>query len=142
MGQPTRALRCAMRECAEYRVRGDLCFKHWNRYRTEPRPAGPRANYIAIHAKCVSRWGKAAEHPCRYCGRPASDWAYDHLDPAEQWEDGDVYSQSTDYYHALCESCHKRFDIDYAEAVKTRTVDAYKANVSTWNHQRLAPRFR
>jgi hypothetical protein len=48
------------------------------------------------------------------CGRPASDWAYDHSDPDELVTTvrGALcrYSLDSDKYLPLCRPCHRRFD--------------------------------
>jgi hypothetical protein len=76
-------------------------------------------SYGAIHQRLWRKRGKAAEHPCATCGKPATQWAYDHSDPNEvmgpEWHGLVVaYSLDLDRYRPLCRSCHAKEDETYS----------------------------
>lgn len=119
---------CIHEGCAEYRVKQNRCFKHWNMWRLDP-PAPVRPDYHAVHINCRKRWGRAGRHACRHCGHRAEHWAYNHLDPNEKWDGGLVYSDRTTYYMPMCLSCHFTFDAEYRRAVRDGTLEAFKASV-------------
>lgn len=70
-----------------------------------------QVNYSLIHAMVKRRKGKATAHKCVVCGKPATCWSYDHLDPDEHVEehfvDGIpirklVFSTDPSHYQAKC----------------------------------------
>lgn len=88
-------------------------FAAWRRGLPLP-PAYTPTTYQAIHDHIRSKYGHARLHPCASCTRVASQWAYDHTDPAERYEliKGTelVFSLEPERYIPLCRSCHRLFD--------------------------------
>lgn len=81
----------------------------------------PDAGYGAAHDRVRRTHGSASLHTCIDCARPAHHWSYDHLDPDEmmyEYTPGKyaAYSQSPSHYAPRCVSCHKRYDLDRADA--------------------------
>ncbi len=75
----------------------------------------PVVNYNSAHARIRRDKGPASAHPCVDCGAPATQWAYDGLDPNELTDTtpselGLRYSLSVDHYQAKCAPCHVRMD--------------------------------
>lgn len=76
--------------------------------------------YKNVHRRLFANRGRAKEYRCQHCSGPASEWAYDHNDPNELYEDwmgrGHLapFSTSLDHYIPLCSSCHKKFDLQTA----------------------------
>lgn len=72
------------------------------------------SQYSAVHEKLNRLRGRPETHACAHCGKPATDWAYDHENPdpdAKVFEkQGNVYSLKPEYYMPLCRSCHVHFD--------------------------------
>jgi len=64
------------------------------------------------HHAVVAARGKASDHDCVCCGRPARDWAFDHRDPAGpvRVENGRSFSLCIDDYMPMCRPCHMAFD--------------------------------
>jgi hypothetical protein len=119
---------CSVDGC-DRRVSGQgLCWTHLRRlrkggsvdYRPEPRrgPAthawrGDAVTYKDMHARVVRARGRASEHACVDCGKPARHWSYDHADPAEKSAPkGWAYSLDVAHYEPRCVPCHKRFDLE------------------------------
>jgi hypothetical protein len=69
-----------------------------------------RSEYRAAHNRAVRVKGPASHKPCEFCGTFAADWAYNHLDPAEIYRDGFLWSDSTAYYIPLCVRDHRAYD--------------------------------
>lgn len=92
-----------------------------------PLPSGPASatwkgneiSYSGAHRRVEAAKGGAADHFC-HCGEPGHGWAYDHLDPEELYEvrygSRSPYSTDPDHYTAMCASCHKNFDNDFANS--------------------------
>jgi hypothetical protein len=80
-----------------------------------------RGNDIAYRTALdrVERWrGKASQHRCVDCGKPAEQWAYNRADPNEiekavAQSSGRVsvvqWSADPDYYEPRCRRCHRAF---------------------------------
>lgn len=82
---------------------------------------GNDAGYHAVHARLVTRRGRAAELSCVDCASDAHHWSYNHDDPDELHEYGIsanpvAYSTRIDSYSPRCVPCHKRFDLDRKDA--------------------------
>ena len=72
---------------------------------------GADANYLTAHKRVYSARGAAAARRCQHCGRDASQWAYDHLDPSVSLTpQGYQYSVDVSHYIPLCIPCHRVFD--------------------------------
>lgn len=69
-----------------------------------------RSEYKAAHRRVVEVKGPAGHHPCDFCGKFATDYSYDHLDPAETYREGFLWSDSTAHYRPLCVRCHRAYD--------------------------------
>ncbi|MFJ9160034.1 hypothetical protein ACIRPS_24905 [Streptomyces griseoviridis] len=78
-----------------------------------------RSEYKAAHNRVVKVKGPANHKPCEFCGTFAADWAYDHLDPAEVYRDGFLWSDSTAYYIPLCVRDHRAYDRAFRNHGKT-----------------------
>ncbi|WP_143074791.1 hypothetical protein [Streptomyces mangrovisoli] len=72
--------------------------------------ATARAEYDTAHRHVVAAKGPASHKPCAFCGTFAADWCYSHLDPAEIYRDGYLWSDSTAHYMPLCKKHHQDYD--------------------------------
>lgn len=76
----------------------------------------PPLKYTGVHERLRKQRGPASNHPCQRCGKPATQWAYDHNDPAElKGRRGphtpySPYSLNPEHYIPLCGPCHSRHD--------------------------------
>jgi hypothetical protein len=124
---PYKFRQCAVDGCErKSRCRG-WCNMHHQRWMThgdplvvKESPRGPShgrwkgddAGYAAIHLRLKTSRTLTA---CAVCGASATQWAYDHADPDEQYDKTGKYlvAYSTDpsHYFPVCASCHKRFDL-------------------------------
>lgn len=72
-----------------------------------------RPVYSSMHQRVRSDKGHPGAHLCA-CGKPATNWAYDHADPRELvgLHGGRQVAYSTDleHYFATCRSCHTKLD--------------------------------
>ncbi|MEV7234264.1 hypothetical protein AB0N06_09805 [Streptomyces sp. NPDC051020] len=68
------------------------------------------SEYKAAHRRVVDAKGPANHKPCEFCGTVAAEWSYNHLDPAEIYRDGYLWSESTAYYMPLCKRDHRAYD--------------------------------
>lgn len=111
---------CLADDCdAQPRARG-LCIKHYQRWQDHGDPnaevhhsgwRGDEVGYTAMHERIYRMRGSATDHVCQRCGKPATDWAYDHNDPNEREELGKgPYSIDPTHYMPLCHSCHMKLD--------------------------------
>lgn len=76
--------------------------------------------YSAVHRRMHTTKGRAADHPCVSCARPAHQWAYTGEDPDERlesyWRETRGYhvvhrfSLNPDFYVAMCRKCHTAKD--------------------------------
>lgn len=131
--QPPERAACSIEGCdqPEYAHQSGLCNKHNLRVRRHgdagyerPDLRGPEhpswkhdlIGYIGAHARVRRTRGKASQHACSSCGTVADDWAYDHADPEQQWDDcyGTplAYSSDVTHYQPMCRSCHRKFDME------------------------------
>lgn len=112
---------CDVEGCDRPHWSWGLCKFHDHRKRqgknlTDPiRVLSGGSPYANVHNKVRAQRGKASEHVCAHCGRPALHWAYDHRDPnvkREVFRNGAVrvFSESTEHYIPLCVLCHRAFD--------------------------------
>jgi hypothetical protein len=80
----------------------------------------PNIRYSVAHDQVKRTRGRASEHSCADCGRPASDWSYNHDDPdefiewVEMYKRGNFrpaqYSSDPAHYSPRCKRCHTAFD--------------------------------
>lgn len=107
------------------RGRDALCDAHYRRQRRHgtPQPEKPVRRvgidppcYGAAHVAVARALGPATAHLCEFgCGKPAQNWAYDHLDPDElHSEKGYPYSTDVCHYFPTCASDHKMWDLHRA----------------------------
>jgi len=123
--QPQRSPVCAVVGCERGgRLTRGWCFAHYMRWIKQGDPGGPEIvelpprgpviAYATSHKRVVNVKGRAKDHACVDCGKPALDWSYDHADPDEIISGppraGMPYSLDPDHYHPRCKSCHTRFD--------------------------------
>lgn len=68
--------------------------------------------YRTVHFQLKVERGAARSHSCS-CGKPASDWAYQHSSENEKicLESGRRYSENLWDYAAMCRSCHTVLDL-------------------------------
>lgn len=67
--------------------------------------------YRTVHKWLQNERGRADEHDCVRCGRPARHWAYDHSDPDERvGSDGRTFSNDLSRYQPMCQTCHQQWD--------------------------------
>lgn len=75
---------------------------------------GSEVGYTAAHDRVRKALGSASEKKCVDCGKPATGWSYDHLDPDERVGTDDPkqmpYSTKAEHYQARCDSCHWHID--------------------------------
>lgn len=72
---------------------------------------GPDCGYQAAHLRVAASKGKARQHPCVDCGKPAHDWSYAHGCPTEISSQGrPPYCVHPDHYQARCRPCHRAYD--------------------------------
>lgn len=74
-----------------------------------PKLWGTTPTYAAVHQWLRSHRGRAAEHPCALCDRPAAQWSWDHTGPALTGIHCGArvrYSADVTRYQSLCFECH------------------------------------
>jgi hypothetical protein len=117
--------RCSVSGCERtYRAHG-YCRTHYSRW---TKHGDPQANvpirdgtadnigYHAAHDRVRAARGSASLYPCAWsgCESPASDWAYDGMDPSEkrgiEHKTELKYSTDPSHYIAMCKTHHIRFD--------------------------------
>lgn len=88
-----------------------------NKYALKQRP-----KYQAAHMRIRKVLGTASGRPCELCGRPAHEWAYDHMDsnalrcvvasglPYGRYHYEVSYSLDPAHYFPSCRSCHRKHD--------------------------------
>lgn len=113
---------CSVHDCGKTVKARGWCRAHYLRWFRRGgdvsvrvyRPRAEVVGYQAVHARLHRDRGPASALPCRHCGLPAKQWAYDHSDPDQLVElinlVGTAYSLDQKHYIALCGSCHKFFD--------------------------------
>lgn len=129
--KPRERIQCTVEGCETIEYAHGLCTKHYIRARRHgdvhherPDLRGPEhpswkhdlIGYVGAHARVRRARGKASQHVCVSCGTVADDWAYDHADPDQQWDDyyGTplAYSADVGHYQPMCRSCHRKFDME------------------------------
>jgi hypothetical protein len=125
----TRRADCSVPGCARPHFGQGYCKTHNYRFRENGDPLrtrrpgakpgernhqwlGDAVEYAAVHRRLQVDRGPATEHPCIDCGGAASDWAYQHSDPAERRcpTTGLLYTTDLQHYAPMCRSCHLRLD--------------------------------
>lgn len=111
---------CEVPGCEEPHVAGGYCTGHYQRVRKTGdvradvplRRPTDTPGYNTAHQRVRAARGAASQYPCAGCGGPATDWCYDHSDPAELTEPkhGSRYSLNVECYLAPCKSCERRAD--------------------------------
>lgn len=71
---------------------------------------GDDVGYFAMHRRLYRVKGRAADHVCVDCGRPAAHWTYDHHDPNEKVSEHGPFSTDPNHYVPRCVSCHNKLD--------------------------------
>ncbi|MEZ5411042.1 MAG: hypothetical protein R2761_23630 [Acidimicrobiales bacterium] len=118
---------CSIETCEKPAAKRGWCGMHYERWRQHGDPTitllpRDKPNYLSAHKRVHRRKGKAKDFACaNNCGRPASQWAYDHEDPNELTGPMKVRGQvvelafSTDpeHYVPLCGTCHHRLDHEH-----------------------------
>lgn len=71
-------------------------------------------SYKQVHAGLFWAFGKAAEHGCSRCEKPAQHWCYLYTaGPDEVVDDqGRRYAEDFAHYAPMCPGCHKKFDVE------------------------------
>jgi len=77
-------------------------------------------SYEQAHLRLKTDRGRAADHPCANCDRPAQEWAYMGGCPTELEQRGKKYSLDQSRYEPMCVPCHRRHDRALADG---RPVD-------------------
>lgn len=94
------------------RLVGGLCRKHYEQIRKQGEIAATEPpKYRTVHGWLRTRRGRATDHSCAICGKPARDWAFDNQEPS--WSEpisGRPYHEDLDRYRPLCRNCHRRED--------------------------------
>ena len=76
-----------------------------------PNWTGADATYNAVHFRLRNERGKAADHPCFYCGGDAKQWALIHDRGKSLFSHEGPYSVDLMDYEAMCVPCHKAMDL-------------------------------
>jgi hypothetical protein len=101
---------CDVIGCNRPHAARGYCSRHYWMWRKhgEPEPGG----YSFAHRKVYRLRGKASDHACAHCGRPARHWAYDHADPGARVDPrrGGPFSLDPAHYLPLCAACHRILD--------------------------------
>lgn len=86
--------------------------------------------YTELHIVLRHQRGRATEHACQRCGKPARSWAYDHEDPDEMVEEIQgqrrAFSQDLNHYLPLCRSCHVR--LDTRPTTRSKAIETDRSN--------------
>jgi len=109
---------CDVDNCGRPAKGRGFCDQHYKRVMRHGDPTVRLRNYVpegqsykSIHRLLKSLHGPARLHACAKCGEDASDWAYDHADPSEYYDDrGCPFSSDPERYMPLCRQCHCIFD--------------------------------
>lgn len=101
--------------------------------------------YEHIHNELGRIHGPARDHLCS-CGVPARDWAYQFTAGDQELRDHrglGPHSLNLDDYAAMCQSCHRAFDMEHdselAEAVR---MAGARGNAAYAERMRTDPEFR
>lgn len=90
------------------------CFWESNSGENNPFWAGDNVGYAAVHARIRAARGPASTYRCEHCEHPAAEWAYDHRDPDQRYDEKlgyfSPFSLKLHHYVPLCKRCHRRFD--------------------------------
>lgn len=132
---PSRGV-CTVDGCENDARTKRLCVKHYKRLARygdpvfvpklgkqgpeHPNWLGDIVGYYGAHHRVNRARGRAREHACADCGRPATEWSYNHDDPNEQLACDErrnrprampmAYSTDPAHYSPRCQSCHIAFD--------------------------------
>lgn len=96
---------------------------------------GDDITYRTAHTRVVRLRGLASQHDCVVCGARASEWSYDHTDPAEKQETIQgwrgiewtvSYSADVERYEPLCRLCHIRRDRKGGWPRRTHCVNGHR----------------
>lgn len=80
------------------------------------RPADGIPGYVGAHHRVERARGKAREHACVFCGKPADHWALDITTSSPLYADregrneGLLYSTDLGAYWPTCTGCHGKLD--------------------------------
>lgn len=78
-----------------------------------PAYVGDKAGVATAHDRIRAERGKASDHECVSCGRPARDWALRHgVEQTKTARNGRVYSLNVADYMPMCRRCHVHYDHD------------------------------
>jgi hypothetical protein len=82
-------------------LHGCNCGRHSGlKLSDKPNWKGDQAGYAARHDRVKTVRGKASNHPCVTCGKPARDWAEIHGTGGFKFDD----------YQPMCRVCHREYD--------------------------------
>lgn len=120
---------CSIDRCSKRAHSRNLCQMHYFRLRRTGDPNKLRTNmqgrgenhanwrgdqitYVGAHFRVRRERGPASQHSCIECGKPATEWSYDHNDINELHDDVRhcTYSADPEHYDPRCKTCHNRFD--------------------------------
>lgn len=83
-------------------------------------------DYKTAHRQVRDARGKASEHPCYKCGKPAKDWAYQYPEtssPPPTDPKGRPYSGDVMDYAPMCFGCHVTFDRSKEQRLRDIVAD-------------------
>lgn len=119
---------CSVDGCEKPRkCRDGLCGMHHERVRKHGSPGvrirahwtGDAATYAAVHQRLRRERGRARDHRCGDCDRPAAQWSYSRTGgPGHRESETGPYSVDLDDYTARCVPCHKKFDLQHITTEK------------------------
>lgn len=116
-GKPVKESGLCSMHAGRLRRHGDVhAFTHQRdrnlrRGADNPNWSGSGVTYGGAHIRVRKLRGKASAHKCADCGGNASQWSYDHADPAELTSEFGPYSADPDHYVPRCVPCHKAHDL-------------------------------
>lgn len=88
----------------------------------------PMTAYGVVHYLLRKTNGAASKHWCVGCGARAQQWAYDHSDVFERFDEHLdpplIFSLNFEHYQPMCQPCHYRLDMANVKRLAERRVAA------------------
>lgn len=100
---------------------------------------GDGVSYSGMHQRLRLMRGLASNFTCP-CGRPATEWSYNHSGVAERTSKF-VYSTDPEQYDALCRICHNHRDQVLVLSARLANEARHQWATGEWTAQQLATEF-
>ncbi len=81
-------------------------------HKFNPNGRADRVCYQRAHQRLRDDKGPAWQHACIECGDQAAHWSYDRKAEDEQQSVFGPYTTRQEHYQPMCNSCHKKFDLN------------------------------